>query len=331
MNLIDMDKSIIKSNNNATMLRRKIFAIIISSGLIFSNIALSQKVVDVVENTNSNDATGQALEKASEDSKLNPDATTENNETKKEVPDEETFVELNSKELFEKALSFYKAKNYSKAKLLFQLNLEKEPRNTTLLYNLGLTEMNLKNWGWASAYWRKSLEIYPGFTESLKSLQYLEDQNMISTNKFDPIFKSSSFIGQRLSLLSIGVFFIFCFSISIRALFNFLSDKRKAFEAEESSPKFSFKFILVQLACGLSIVLLGLKLMHFSQARATIVSKTASIRLSPNLESPELLSLNEGEELKVLNKQADWTRVEDLSGTKGWIQKNNIYQTSGNN
>ena len=91
-------------------------------------------------------------------------------------------------------------------------------------------------------------------------------------------------------------------------------------------PKLSWFFIICFI---LASVLFSAKLYDHSKPRATVVSDSVDLFLSPTEEDIKISELNQGTEVIIVSVVEKWARVLTLSGNEGWVKSENILQTSG--
>lgn len=60
----------------------------------------------------------------------------------------------------------------------------------------------------------------------------------------------------------------------------------------------------------------------------TVLPQRARIRTEPNAKAPVVASATNGEKLILLEDRGAWTRVQDLEGLSGWVERSSLERTS---
>lgn len=229
------------------------------------------------------------------------------------------------------ALKSYQTGDYDTAKKLLDETLAQDADNTVILYNLGLAEYKLGNPGKALAYWRKAINLSPGFSGAEDAINYAESQMRLIADENRAL--GPKIAAKTLSLVpapALYVLFLITLFIFFKKTISYVAKKRQAQLNDQPLPHFSFSS-LIYLVVSL-LILYPVTFYYFESlnTRATVITKVAETKSGPSSEAATLYSLNEGESVIVLDKTEDWYKIKDRSGRLGWAQQSLFFLTSVN-
>lgn len=237
-----------------------------------------------------------------------------------------------SENYFANGIGLYQKGEFAAAKEAFQHASLLSPKNAEIFYNWALTEIKLKNWGWATALLRKALYISPGLKEAEMALNFVKEKltNPItspSLNGLDYFKRKILFkIPWHLLFLLSLCFFVFS-SLSLLKYFG----KRKIAYLEESPlpqlPKWGALALFIFI---LFLFCIGLKSLELFEQRATLVVQSSQIHSGPSAEDTLLFEVYAGQELFISNKYQDWYQVKVPDGVTGWLPKTDLFFTTEN-
>ncbi len=207
---------------------------------------------------------------------------------------------------FSNGLKSYQEGRYQQANIYFLETLKESPHNSTVLYNLGLTEFQIGNQGKALGYLRRAQYFAPQSAEIKSALGFINP----SQNKTLTITN----ILRKIPLdILIGFFTLGLFLTIYKGLI-YLSRRKSS----------SFPTSLLILFCYTFILSLtvGYKIKDQYTPRATITVPKTGAHSGPSENQASLFEINEGVEVLVHKKLHSWLQITAPSGRTGWIHEN---------
>ena len=216
----------------------------------------------------------------------------------------------------------YQEKDFEKAQEIFTPILAEHPENPSLLFNLGLAEYQLGNFGMALGLWRKARFLDQSFAPVSNAIEFTEE-------KLFPDQQSSSF-------------FIVIFNwlknrpAHLWLLISFLSLALGGWLTLEYGVKrrlpFSLWPTLIYFAAPLflfSSVFSSLVVIDESKTKATVIEKNQLTHANPSDTSPTLSELNEGQVVFVEKAHGSWVQVRTFNGSPGWVPQTSLIAFRG--
>ncbi|MEM7646101.1 MAG: SH3 domain-containing protein [Pseudomonadota bacterium] len=218
---------------------------------------------------------------------------------------------------FVDGVNAYEAKDYDSAKNIFLSLLEQSPENPTLLYNRGLVEFQLGQFGLALGLWRKARFLSPGSSEIQAAIAFTEEMLFPETPE-------TSFLGTLYKALSRAPLHLWIF-LSFLSLFPALW-YAVIYGIKEKRPFPSWP-LWISLSIPifiLSATMTTLMNMDRMKMRATVISKNQLTHTNPSDTSPTLSELNEGQIVFVEKTHESWVQVRTPTGAPGWVPKQSL-------
>lgn len=210
----------------------------------------------------------------------------------------------------------------------FKTVLNEEPSNSAALFNLGLAHFGAEQRGAAKAFWRAAQFVDPTDPNSRQALQFIsQSERKMSDSIYDSLVKPVVRSLPLIPTLLINAFGWLCLSWS---LLNYLRARKIAIREERDSPKWS------RLTTSLALVTLISSPIAFFKSRddlthfATVIVSVAPVRSGPSDNFAPLFEIPEGMEMKVLEIEQNWLRVQNSMGVTGWINQEQLLMTHGN-
>lgn len=229
---------------------------------------------------------------------------------------------------FQEGIQAFQQNDFEKAFESFQLAAEKSPENSSAFYNLGISAMRLKRFGYALAAFRRSFALNPASTDSVRGISESSKTLGLRTNDSEwEAFREQ--ILTRVSfnqLLAVVAVFL---GLSGFLLLKYAGLRRTALKFDEPLPRFPTTGLSLFIAFMVTLLLLGAKTWDHLQPRATVVAQTAPLRSGPTTDNPELFQLTEGQEVLLRQKNDTWIQVTYPGGLTGWLSAQDIFFTSG--
>jgi len=223
---------------------------------------------------------------------------------------------LSSNEVFNTANEHYKNQEFELA-LEDYLKLEKETKSLELYYNVANTYFRLNKLGLAKAYYLKVLKYDTNNKDAIHNLNVLNASLGISdgVNIIDKLKKYFS-----LNLLAIINLLLF---ISFLVL-SFIIIKN--FKNKKLSLSILFSLINIFILFVISIILTYLIYVSNNKRLAVVISSNSSIFSEPNVNSKELVKLNEGTKLEIESCNNNWCKIIYDKKIIAWISFNSLME-----
>lgn len=251
-------------------------------------------------------------------------------------PSPETALPATAKPLafsesFSLGVKRYQEKNYSEAQKLFSAALQENPENTGVLVNLGLTEFNLGKKGVALGFLRKAHTLNPDFSTPVSAIRFIEKslENKEIPHEIRSLDNIKDLFITPISLNSYLVFLGLCFFATGWLWIDFLAElknlkKTRSRLSEIPSLKIIVLIIFLMASAGTLI-----KFYYAQKPVATITANKVSILSAPNEDAVQLFDIYEGLQVEVESTHQDWVQVSYPGTPVGWIQKKDLFITSG--
>ncbi len=215
-----------------------------------------------------------------------------------------------------------------KAREFFKSAWELEPGNTRILYNWGLTEEKLGQTGLSAALWRRALFLDPDFSMAREALNFITPRlaPQPPANGWES-FRSGVLLG--LSFGKLLAILGLCLIASGTLLLTYFGRRRAALKDENPLPPTPFYGIFLSLLTIFSLGLLLSKTFDYYSPRGTLVQEKVQIRSAPTDQAPGLFEVSAGIEVLLRATNSNWVQVKYPGGMTGWVQKSEVFQTSG--
>lgn len=209
-------------------------------------------------------------------------------------------------------------KQYSDALIKIQ-ELRQNPdyvHSAELIYNLGLSEWHLEQFGPALAHFRLALHLKPLSMQNIKTLSWaertLEDIQKLSLRS-EPFRSSVS--------LYVKPIYLFALSLLALAVAAFNASRNKGAGLRE-------KFRGLAPLFGLSVLaFLGFLFLNGQTQRlfATLVASDSVIaHAAASEKSADIGILHPGDAVEVIKKTDDWWQVQASAIPSGWVKATNL-------
>lgn len=233
---------------------------------------------------------------------------------------------------YQNALRLSQEQKYADALKEFEATFSLNPQNVYNLYNWGLAAYQMDRKGLAVALWRRALYQSPDFSPAKAALDFARSQ--MPSDAFTPPAAGSienlktGFL-RTIPLGNLLLLHLMLFAFLGWLIIRYLAQRKKADQAELAPPPFPFISVLFLILFVLSSALLALALQFRSELRATVVNPNAPLKTAPQTDASTVFNLLEGTEVVVQEKQKEWTLISYPGGMTGWIQSENLFQSSG--
>lgn len=210
-------------------------------------------------------------------------------------------------------------KQYSDALIKIQ-ELRQKPnydQSSELIYNLGLSEWFLEQYGPALAHFRLATYLKPYVLKNVNTLKWAHEeletiQSM--TLRKDPILASF--------YLFVWPQYFFGFSLFLLGTSVFVALRNKTVSS------FSQRLFKILPYTGLSLAMFMFFLLGQSQVHrtfATLISlDPTQVYAAPTNESIDVGTLNPGDSVEVLAQQEEWWQIQTHDIPSAWVRSNNL-------
>lgn len=233
-------------------------------------------------------------------------------------------------EFYQAGIQSYQNNEFEKACEFFEQAWQQEHGNPLILYNWGLSEYKLENYGMAAAAWRKALSISPRFPQAQKALEFASPQlpsSPMSSSEDWEVLRSR--VLNKFSLEHFLTLMTILLLFSGWASLNYLGRRRKAIQDEKPMPPFPTLAVILSALFLVSLLFSGLKTYDHFTPRATIIQQSAVIRSLPDSQANELFKLEGGAEVIIRRSANEWTQITYPGGMTGWVPREALFHTSG--
>ena len=219
--------------------------------------------------------------------------------------------------IFDQGNSSYNQGNYNEAIEKYTSIINNGYESSELYYNLGNAYYKINDIANSIFYFEKSLLLDPNNNETKNNLSF--SQNMtIDRIETIPVNQLSKFISSFTNLFDYNTWLL------ISIIFEFLSFivfSVYVFNKNTNTKKLYFSIGSIFLICFIIFLIVGInsKSVYEKNNPAILFDNRISFKSEPNERSDEIFILNEGTKVNVLEKLNEWSRVELLNGSKGWI------------
>ena len=233
--------------------------------------------------------------------------------------------------VFQSGVAHYRAGKFEEALVAFKDALRLDPDNVQVLTNLGLTQYQLGKKGEAVALLRKARTLDPLFSTPQAALSFilpqLDVKEIPHEIQFWETVRSEFLIPFSLTgFLGLTALCFFAFGWVGLAFFG---RRRRALKENLNPPAFPVSLVFITVIFMAIASLTIMKFFDLQIPRATVVVEKATIFSAPSDQAVALYDIYSGLEVVLHQTSDEWVQVTYPGASTGWIQKNNIYQTSG--
>ncbi len=223
-----------------------------------------------------------------------------------------------SKMLFEKGNSYYKAKQYQEANYFYHSILQKDKNNINAAYNLGNSYYHLNKYPEAVLYYEKALKHEPDNKQILQNLTLCNNKlfsKMDFSKEFFVTKYSKNFLYSKSSSTWKLWMLVFLWVGAILIMLFFL-------KANQGYKKTGIVLLIVSVIFG-----------YLSYSKADIESHSThgivfgenTTLLKSPVETAKILdSIPAGTKVKFIDEDAGWIKAELPNGKEGWIKNSRI-------
>jgi tetratricopeptide (TPR) repeat protein len=235
---------------------------------------------------------------------------------------------MSAQSLFQEGVKNFEAKNFDSALNSFEKALIIEPNNVTLLVNKALAHFELGQKYEALAHMIKAQKIDPDFQPASLGLEFLTQQIQIKAipHQIELYEQIRNLLVINFNLYLILFFVLIFFSLLGAFCIRHYNQKRQAFLAgQDPEPVSNSTWISTSLFIVSSFWALFF-VWDSQQSRGVIRQESITLRTAPDVNSPTILQLNGGLEVRLLHRQDNWIQIQYPGSFSGWVEKNSVLE-----
>lgn len=223
---------------------------------------------------------------------------------------------------FEEGNALYQKEKYSEAATAYESVLQSGKHSAALYFNLGNTYYKQNKVAPAIYNYEKALLLNPNDSEILTNLKFAQKMTIDEIKEipkvgFEKVLRdfTAAYHYDTWAWISVSIAFAFLLFF-LGYYFSQTTLLKRIF--------FIGMFLLV-FALLISMVSALFEKSHYDNDRPAIVfSEVASVKSEPRITAADAFVLHEGTKVMVLEKTANWKKIELLDGTIGWIESGHI-------
>lgn len=222
--------------------------------------------------------------------------------------------------LYQKANEAYRQAKYQEAIRIYEDLTERNPHQSSLLYNLANTYYRTRQLGKAILFYERALMIEPRHLDARSNLDYVISLLEYRVeDKRNWYIKTGEKLLERFTEEEVIVLLALCYGL-------FMGVWSLALFFRGGMPwGWKRKTIL-----GLTVISLLLFLAKNLETRifrdAIVVSQEAEVRYGPSDSDQTAFRLGEGIKVYVLDRRPEWSRIILVNGKGGWVRNHQVME-----
>lgn len=225
-------------------------------------------------------------------------------------------------EMMNNANSLYQKNDFASAQKVYKELLDNGYMSPVLYYNLGNTHYRLGDLGYAIYYYEKALKLSPSDEDIIQNIKIAGSRTIDKINDVPKIFITRWWDALVVALgvsgwsfVLILVFALFLFYLGLYLLAKKSSLQRIAF--------YSGSGVLCLLILVFVVWMARLNI-ETSENLGVLLEKTASVKVSPDLQSNDAFVVHEGTKFTLEEKINNWYKIKLADGKLGWLPQSSI-------
>ena len=228
------------------------------------------------------------------------------------------FILLSNSATFVTANNLYNSGQYEVSANEYETLIDKGIRNHKLYYNLGNCYFKLGRLGEAIYFYKKAQKLAPGDRDINFNLNFARSRRT-DTIKIHQYPQFISLIMNFLNSLSINLMSI----IATILYFSLVLIISIVIIYKKHLLGYSFKIWLSSVLLVVLIVL-GVNIKRVNSQEGVIVDSISEVRSGPSEEYTLVFTIHDGTELKILESQNGWLRINLPDGLEGWLPASRV-------
>ena len=223
---------------------------------------------------------------------------------------------------FETGNAFYGKEKYAEASAAYESVLQSGKQSADLYFNLGNAYYKQNKVAPAIYNYEKALVLRPNDREIQTNLNFarkmtIDEIKEVQKVGFEKLLRdfTARYYYDSWAQIAVGIAFVF-FLFFLGYYFSQTTLLKRIF--------FIGMFLLL-IALLISVFSALFEKSHYDNDRPAIVfAEMTSVKSEPRTTAPDAFILHEGTKVMVLDKTANWNKIELLDGTEGWIESRDI-------
>lgn len=223
---------------------------------------------------------------------------------------------------FESGNALYGREKYAEAAAAYESVLKSGKQSADLYFNLGNAYYKQNKVGPSIYNYEKALALRPNDREILTNLQFarkmtIDEIKEVPKVGFEKLLRdfTARYHYDSWAQIAVGIAFVF-FLFFLGYYFSQTTLLKRIF--------FIGMFLLL-FALLISVLSALFEKSHYENDRPAIVfAEMTNVKSEPRTSAPDFFILHEGTKVMVLEKTANWNKIELLDGTQGWIESRDI-------
>ena len=230
---------------------------------------------------------------------------------------------------FEEGNKLYLEKKYDEAFKQYQSQLEKDPLNTSVLVNIGLTEFHRGQPLMAIGYFRKALAINPQNATAEAGLKYVSKQSKLPQipQNLSTLDLINTYYLDNISIEALFIFSLIGFGFSGYLWIRYLGRRKQSYEKETALPPTPVIAVILSVFFVIFSLSFILKLWDAQFTRGSIIVEKISLQTAPGEDQVSIMDLYGGFEVKILQRKDDWLQIHYPGTPSGWVKKSTVMMT----
>lgn len=223
---------------------------------------------------------------------------------------------------FEEGNALYQKEQYAQAATAYESVLQSGKQSAALYFNLANAYYKQNKVAPAIFNYERALVLNPGDKETLTNLKFAQKMTIDEIKEvpkvgFEKLLRdfTGTFHYDRWAWIAVAISFVFLLFF-VGYYFSATTLLKRIF--------FIGMFVLV-VAIAISILAAIFEKTHYENERPAIVfAEVAQVKSEPKTTASDVFVLHEGTKVMVLEKTANWDKIELLDGSEGWIERDLI-------
>ncbi len=224
--------------------------------------------------------------------------------------------------LWDSANSAYVNANYSEAIELYKSITDMGLISDKLFFNLGNAYYKEEDLARAILYYQKALLISPNDADILYNLQIAQSQIKDQIEEIPELFlrRWNRSIARTFDCTGWSVISLIALCVALGSLLVFLL----AGAIRLRKIGFGVGLFAVVIFAASTLYALGERREIIEHNGAVVMSRSISIKSSPDRSATDLFMLHDGTTIKILREIDDWYEISIADGKKGWIESKRV-------
>ncbi len=237
---------------------------------------------------------------------------------------EGALTHLTIDELWNQANTDYANSNYIGAERAYNEILNRDVHSAALYYNIGNVHHKRDELALSLLNYYKALRLAPSDVDILHNIEVVKAKTTDHIESMPRLFivEWSEWLGSRLSCMEWSILSLLFFALAMGVLLIYFLSESLRFKRIGFFGVVLFGLMFV-VATRYAIVERS-EILNSSEA--IVMSRSMSVKSSPNRASTELFILHEGTKVEILTTHDSWSEIKIEDGKRGWVESSRIEQ-----